>query len=199
MWELFSARKCKGRFLLSDDPVVLYNCDCYPTSEICHFPNDPDPFWRGTRVVYALSRDSILVISHIEHIDAPSRTKARRPRRNARSHDEAMISYLNIVNERELSEEQVATINYAIKRRASKYIASVCKDDLFPEKIVGEPRWVDIDKLFQTEDRSFLGKTEMIARYKDGTTVFTNAYGERDVVPGWFVREQERKKSQASS
>ena len=38
MWEMFSAKNCQTKFLLSDDPVTLYNCDCYPASPACTFP-----------------------------------------------------------------------------------------------------------------------------------------------------------------
>jgi hypothetical protein len=194
MWEIFSAKNASIKLILSDDPVVLYNCDCYPESEPCRYPHDPDAFWRGTRVIYPLSPDSVLVISHVEHADDPSRQKARRNRTNARSHDETIISYTHIINDRELNDEQIATINYLIKTRSVKYIASINKDHLFPEKIIGQPRWCEIDKFFYTKFPSFRNKTEIMVGYKDGTQLHANAFGERTVVPGWFVRQQEKKR-----
>ena len=110
-WEIFSARNSQTKLLLSDDPVTIYNCDCYPGSPACTYPHSPDPFWRGSRVIHPLSSESVLVISHKEHVDAPSRTHARRPRRNARSHDQVIFSYLDVVNQRELGVEDVCKVN----------------------------------------------------------------------------------------
>jgi hypothetical protein len=197
VWEIFSAKKASIKFILSDDPVVIYNLDCYPASLACQYPNDPDPFWRGSRVIFPLSPDAVLVISHIEHVDDPSRQKAQRPRRNARSYDETLISHTDIVNNRELSDENVATINYVLKTRAVRYVASQITDFLYPEKIVDNPKWCDIDRIFHAKHPSWRGETETYIRYKDGTIRHSNAFGERDIVPGWFVRQQEAKKGNA--
>jgi hypothetical protein len=188
VWEIFSAKESKTKFLLADDPVTQYNCDCYPASDPCRYPWDPNAFWRGTRVIYPLSADQLLVISHVEHVDDPSRQKARRDRRNARSYDEAVVSYADIINER-----KVATVNWILKTRAVKYVASVTEDDLYPEKIVGNPRWCDIDSIFYPKYPSFRTKSEIMVKYNDGSILHTNAFGERDIVPGWFVRQQEAK------
>lgn len=79
MWEIFSAKKASIKLLMSDDPIVIYNCDCYPGSDPCRYPHDPDPFWQGSRIIYPLSPDAVLVISHNEHVDNPSRAKALMP------------------------------------------------------------------------------------------------------------------------
>jgi len=195
MWEIFSAKESQTKFLLSDDPVTLYNCDCYPASQACTFPNDPDPFWCGTRMLYPLSPTSLLVITHNEHADDPRRSKARANRRNARSHDQAILSYTDIINERELSEEQVHQVNFVLKARATRYVASNSREDLYPERATGVPRWCDIDRIFYTRFKSFRTKSTLMVSYEDGSLMHSNAFGERDHVPGWFVRQQEAKKS----
>jgi hypothetical protein len=194
MWEIFSAKKAALKFIFSDDPVVIYNCDCYPGSDACQYPHDPDPFWRGSRVIYPLCANAVLVISHNEHVDDPSRQKARRPRRNARVFDQTLINYMDVLNQRELSDEDVAKINSVIKIRATRYVASATKANLFPEDIAGHPRWCEIDKLFYAEFPSSRTKTETMIKYEDGSIMHTNAFGERDIVPGWFVRQQEAKR-----
>ena len=158
------------------------------------YPYDPNPFWRGSRVIYPLSSEAILVLTHVEHADDPSRQKAKRPRRNARSHDHVLLSYTDVVNERELSDEEVITINYAIKMRAARWIASISQDHLYPERMLAPARWCEIDKLFYNEFSSFRSQSEIMVKYKDGTIMHSNAFGERDVVPGWFVRQQERRR-----
>lgn len=198
MWELFSAKNSQTKFLLSDDPVSLYNCDCYPVSPACTFPNDPHPFWRGTRMIYPLSPTVLLVITHNEHADDPRRSKARENRRNARSHDQAILSYTDIINERELSEEQVHQVNHVLKARATRYVASVSLEDLYPEKAIGVPRWCEIDRIFYTRHKSFRTQSTLMVRYNDGSLMHSNAFGERDYVPGWFVKEQEAKSNSKS-
>jgi hypothetical protein len=191
MWEIFSARDSDVKFLLSDDPVTIYNCDCYPASEVYRYPNDPDPYWRGSRVLYALSPNLVLVITHNEHVDDPKRAKARKDRRNARANDNTIISYTDVINDRELTSEQVTQINHVLKARASRYVASTQLDDLHPEKHMENIRWSDIDQIFYTKHKAFRTQTTMMAKYEDGSILHSNAFGERDVVPGWFVRQRE--------
>lgn len=193
-WEIFSIEDGETRFLLSDDPVVLYNMDCYPGSPNCRYPNDPHPFWRGTRVIHPLSQNRLLVLSHIEHVDEPSRKKACRNRIHARSHDQVMITYTDIQSDRKLSSNAVATVNFVVKVRAIRYVASTNPDDLYPERIVRRPKWADIDALFHQPYPTHLSKSETYIKYKDDSILFTDAHGRRDFVPGWFVKQSEKKK-----
>jgi hypothetical protein len=194
-WEMFSVEPdSPSHFLLSDEPVTLYNMDCFPASPICAFPNDPHAFWRGTRVLYPLSPNRLLVLSHKEHMDDPRRSKARQDRRNARSFGESIASYTHIKNSRTLKPEDVAKVNYILRARASRFVASANRDDLFPEAVVGTPYWPDLDTIFHSEYPSFMTGEKVMVRYEDGTILHENAFGERDVVPGWFVRQQEAKR-----
>lgn len=188
IWEIFSAHDSKEKFLLSDDPVTIYNCDCYPLSNVCAYPHDPDPFWRGSRVLWPLSADALLVLTHAEHCDEPSRTKARKPRRNARSGDDVLVSYTDITNERKLTDDDVKLVNIVIKTRASRYVASAIEEQLYPEQRMKAPRWHEIDALFYPKYRSSHTSRKTVIRYKDDSLMHTNAFGEREVVPGWFVR-----------
>jgi hypothetical protein len=51
---------------------------------------------------------------------------------------------LDVHRTRELDTQQVATINYVIKKRAVRYVAA-SPDFLVPETVVGDPRWSEID------------------------------------------------------
>jgi hypothetical protein len=168
--------------------------DCYPGAPPCAYPNDPPPFWRGTRVIHPLSADRLLVISHVQHVDSPDRAKARQERRNARSYDQVLISYTNIESNRTLTDREVQMINYVIKQRSIRYVASVNIEDLYPEKAVGQPKWANIDSIFHQDYPTFYSQSETFIKYRDDSLLFTNAYGERNFVPGWFVRQQEKKK-----
>jgi len=191
-WELFSAASSDVKFLLSDDPVVIYNMDCFPSSAVCQYPHTPNPFWCGSRVIYPLSSDVLLVITHVEHHDNPRRRLARRNRRNARAYDDALVSFTDIVNYRGFGSQEVSLINHVIKSRATRFVASACEQDLFPEEHIGNTRWSEIDELFRPEFPSYLSESEVIVRHEDDSLMFSNSFGERDYVPGWFVRSRDR-------
>ncbi len=192
-WELFSAKTSPTKFLVSDDPVVIYNCDCYSGAEICAYPRVPNPFWRGSRILYPLSPDMLLVITHKEHLDDPRRRLARRNRRNARAYDQVIMTFLDIVNYRAFTEEQVQKVNVIIKTRAKQHVASVREEDLFPERHIGAPRWADLAQLFQPDFPSYRSQSEIMVRYNDDSLLGSNAFGERQRVPGWFVRSREQR------
>ena len=107
------------------------------------------------------------------------------------------MSYTDIINERMLSTGQVNQVNYVIKARATRYVAGTSKDDLFPEKMIGTPRWCEIDNIFYTRFPSYRSESTLMVKYKDGSILHSNAFGERDHVPGWFVKQQEAKKKPA--
>lgn len=190
-WEIFSAARSTVKFLLSDDPILHYNMDCYPLFKECVYPSDPSPFWKGTRILYPLSPDRILVLTHSQHMDDPNREEARKNRRNARVYDQVMLNFTKVRNERELDDQQVATINGAIKARATRWIASARQEELFPKDQCEPTPWCEIDRLFHPEHRTSFSSSEVIVRYKDDSILFTNAYGERERVPGHFVRARE--------
>lgn len=189
IWEIFSTENEEICFLLSDDPVTFYNCDCYPGSSVCKYPNEPHPFWRGTRVLHPLSPNHLLVISHCEHVDNPSRRKARDYRTNARSWGDSLINWSAIDNYRTLNSQQVNSINHIIKERAIRYIAALNKEDLYPEKKARITRWTEIDDFFQPEFRSFHSSSKMIIGYKDGSSLHSDAFGRMTRVPNWFERQ----------
>jgi len=195
-WEIVGANESKQKFVFSDDPVTIYNCDHYPGSQMCQYPLDPHIFERGTRVVLPLNMNACLIISHIEHAKEPSRGKARQRRRNARAYDQTIISFLHIHRRRELNDREVATINYLIKRRAPRFVAAGQSQWLTPEALIGEPRWCEIDDTLQHKEFAMkLAGGEILVKYQDDSILSSNEYGEHSVVPGWFVRQRQRKDS----
>jgi len=190
-WEIVGAHQSQTKFIFSDDPATVYNCDHYPASQMCQFPLDPHIFERGTRIIFPLDRDNCLLISHIEHSKEPKRSKARLHRRNARAYDRTIISFLDVHRSRELTSVEVATINYVIKRRAVRYTAAGSEGDLNPESQIGDPSWCNIDAIFQHDGfpRKLAGG-EMMIKYEDESILSSNEYGEHSLVPGWFVRQR---------
>ncbi|MEH6696562.1 MAG: DUF4238 domain-containing protein [Hyphomonas sp.] len=177
LWQIFSVESEDSRFLLSDDPVTFYNMDCYPMSSDCLYPMDPNPFWRGTRVLFPLSSKKLLVLSHKEHVDIPSRTKARRLRRNARLYDSSVMSFTWIEHEKHLSESEVHALNYVIKSRAVRFVASAYENDLNQDKFLPK-KWSEIDAILQPTYPSHHAKSEVHFGFQDGRTQAFNAFGE---------------------
>ncbi len=190
-WEIVSASKSGHKFIYSDDPVTLYNCDHYPNSQMCRYPYDPHIFERGTRVIFPLDSECCLVVSHFEHANDPKRSRARQQRRNARAYDQTLLTYLDVHRTRELNTREVATVNYLIKKRAVRYVAAASPEWLSPERIVGEPRWSEIDATLHYDGFARkLASGETITKYVDDSVEFYNEFGERQFVPGWFVRRK---------
>jgi hypothetical protein len=196
-WEIVDAGKSEHKFIYSDDPVTFYNCDHYPNSQMCQFPYDPHIFERGTRVIFPLNSERCLIISHLEHATDPKRSRARQRRRNARAYDQAMLTYLDIHRTRVLTTREVATINYLIKKRAVRYVAGGSPEWLSPEGIVGEPRWSEVDSVLHYEGLARkLESGETITKYTDESVEFVNEFGERQFVPGRFVRRKKQAKTE---
>lgn len=178
-WEVFGIdENSTTSFLLSDDPVTLYNMDSFPASAHCRYPNDPDPFWRGTRVLFPLSSKKLLVLSHKEHIDDPSRAKARKLRRNAREYDQTIFSFTWVSHRKMLSTDEVTEVNRILKLRAVRFVAAYDHDILYPEKIKSERKWSDLDSLFQPEYPSSHTSSEVHFGFADGRSRAFNAFGE---------------------
>lgn len=93
VWEFFSREQDSTPFLLSDNPCTIYNSECFPLSSDCRYPHDPDPFWKGTRILHPLSPDKLLTLSHPEWVDNPRPRQAKNLRRNARIGDEAIFNW----------------------------------------------------------------------------------------------------------
>ena len=192
-WELVGANNSEHKFVYSDEPVTIYNCNHYPDSRMCQYPYDPHIFERGTRVIFPLDSNNCLIISHFEHANDPKRSRARQHRRNARAYDQTLLSYLDVHRTRELDTAQVATINQVIKKRAVRYVAAGSPDWLLPETIVGEPRWSEIDSaLHYNGFARKLASGETILKYTDESVESYNEFGERQSIPGWFVKSERR-------
>jgi hypothetical protein len=122
--------------------------------------------------------------------------RARDNRRNARLFDQTIISFEDVHKVRDLTADEVATINYAIKVRAPRYIAGGAESDLFPEKRVTPESWGSVDATLQ--HGGFAMKTavsDIMVSYKDGSLWATNDFGESTFVPASFVRQQKRKEA----
>ncbi|MEN8166528.1 MAG: hypothetical protein ABFR65_03510 [Pseudomonadota bacterium] len=172
--EVVSAEKSGVKFIVSDNPVTLYNSAFYPGNSQCSFPLDPGIELKGTRTIFPLDLNHCAVITNIEYARSPGKLKADKPRTNPRYFDETIINYDDIIRERSLNEQQVLSINYILKTRAQRYIAAAEEDWLYPEMTLKKKDWGKLDKTFVSKSVKLLGSDrEIFIGGKDGRLMAT--------------------------
>jgi hypothetical protein len=105
-----------------------------------------------------------------------------------------LLNLLDIHKNRSLAASEVATINYAIKARAPRFVAAANESWLYPERSIGRTKWADVDSVLNHKGFAWmLSAQETIIKYEDESILFTNPYGERKFVPGWFVKRNKKR------
>jgi len=172
--EIVSAEKSDIKFIVSDNPVTLYNSAFYPANKLCEFPSDPGIELKGTRTIFPLDLNYCAVLTNIEYARSPGKFKASKPRTNPRYFDQTIIKYDDIIRERVLNEQQVLAVNYILKSRAQRYIAAAEVDWLYPEKCLKKKDWSKLDKVFISKSIKLLGRDgEIFIGGKDGKLLAT--------------------------
>lgn len=151
--EIVSAEKSYTKFIVSDNPVTLYNSSFYPKSKECLFPHDPGIELKGTRTIFPLDLNHCAILTHLEYVRSPR--KATEPRTHARFFDDTIIMYHDIIRERYLDNQQVLAINFILKKRAHRYIAAARQEWLYPERFLKRKDWYELDKVFMSKAKNF--------------------------------------------
>lgn len=180
VWSIADASESATKFIVSDNPVTFYNQACFPASEWCRGANDPDIRLNGTHTIFPLSLNKILILSNLSWARNPY-GKPLKERPHAELFRPAMFKYTDIQTGRALSEEDVLTINYIIKKRAERYIAAAKKEWLYPENFLNNIRWDKIGKsyLLMPDPRSMTFSSEIIIGYDDKRSDFFDEYGRK--------------------
>lgn len=172
--EIVSAEESGVKFIVSDNPVTLYNSVFYPANSQCKFPFDPGIELKGTRTIFPLDLNHCAILTNIEYARSPGKFKAANPRTNPRYFDQTVVKYDEIIRERTLNEQQVLAINYILKSRAHKYIAAAKEEWLYPEKRLKKKDWRSFDKVFVSKSVKLLGRNgEIFIGGKDGKLLVT--------------------------
>jgi len=140
IWQVADASMSPVKFIISDQPVTVYNRVCGPKSQKCRGYNDPDVFLNGTHTIFPLSLDKILILTNLSWVRNPYQSSIT-PRPNPLPWRSAIFKYQDVQIGRQLSEEEVWEINYIIKRRAFRYIAAAKKEWLYPEEHIMSTDW----------------------------------------------------------
>lgn len=172
--EIVSAEKSNVKFIVSDNPVTLYNSVFYPANKKCKFPFDPGIELKGTRTIFPLDLNHCAILTNTEYARSPGKFKAAKLRTNPRYFDQTIIKYDDIIRERKLNEQQILSINYILKSRAQRYIAAAKKEWLYPEKLLKKKDWSTLDKVFVSKSVKLLGRdSEIFIGGKDGKLMAT--------------------------
>lgn len=169
-WAIADASESNTKFIISDNPVTVYNIGCFPGSAICKPPGDPEPWLAATHTYFPLSLDKILILTNTTWVRNPygNPLKARPNPSPARS---TIFKTTKIQTGRSLSEQEVREINYITKKRALRYIASPVEEWLYPEKYLSTTHWSKLGRglLFMPDPREVEFSSQIIVGgYKDG-------------------------------
>ncbi|TXN17228.1 hypothetical protein FV219_00640 [Methylobacterium sp. WL122] len=180
VWEIVSSTESGVSFLLTDNPVSFYNARLFPLAPEIKYPNDVGLNEVGTRTIFPLNATACLIITHLQ-FTRKSKVNPRKIRTNARAYQSTMFDLTGIQHGRQLSADEVLKINLILKRKATRYIAAVDEDTLYPERGVSTDMWSKLD-----EDWFMLPNlykipfvSEIFAGFDNGSSWSMDEYGRK--------------------
>lgn len=185
--EIVSAERAGVKFILSDHPVTVYNHAVPPSDARNQHPGDPSPALKGSQTLFPLGPDHLLILTNLEYAKDP----AVRPdvkRTFARNYQPTMVSTIEFIKTRYLTDVQVAEVNFVIKARATRYVAGSRREDLYPEKVVSKS-WADLRATFLPpagELYRFGG--EMFASFENGHVRYQDEFGRTEKPREWLLK-----------
>ena len=198
--EIVNASTSNTKFIVSDNPVTLYNPSCYPKSKYCSYPRDPGIHFKGTRTIFPLDLNHCVILTNKEYARSPGKLKELKPRTNARLHDSTITRYDDMIRDRELAEIEVIKINYILKSRAHRYIAAGKEDWLYPENNISDTDWRKFNKILISNKFNHMGRDgQIFIGGANGKLIATqDEFGRKPTsAEEWKERELEMKKMKA--
>lgn len=178
--EIFEAAQSATKFIFSDHPVTFFNPHVFPKDRTIPEGLDAPQHWLGTQTLVPLDKERLMVITHREWGRKQGEIRSRKPRTNPRLFDNPLITYDGIQRGRQLSEKQVREVNYIIKMRAERYIASCTEEELFPERHLKTTLWNKLGRfLLPRGHATALQSGFMTVKMQDGTYYFQDEFGRR--------------------
>lgn len=174
--EIVSAEKADVRFIVSDDPVTIYNPAHHPESDKCKYPSDPLLESVGSQTIFALNQDLCLILTHLEYAQEPHRANSSAARTNARFYGNSLVRTDAFIRKRYLNNHEVTAINLVLKSRCRRYLAAAKAEWLFPENQCVY-KWDEIPQVLLPKDDLWKFGGEIYVGYKDGTTQYQDAFG----------------------
>ncbi|WP_447784915.1 hypothetical protein [Pseudomonas germanica] len=172
--EIVSAKDSDVKFLITDNPVTLYNPAYLPEENLAR---EPSSHWNGTQIIYALDADHLLILTHLDYAKTQPNLDLLADRINSRSVGRSLINTQSWIRARSLSREEVININHVLKVNACQYLAAVDKSWLYPEQHFAGS-WADIAAVLKPpDDGLFDFGGEMYIGYQDGSVDYQDSYG----------------------
>ena len=174
--EIVSAEVSDVKFITSDHPVTIYNHAVPPTNGACAYPLDPGIALRGSQTIYPMDRDHCLILTNLEYAKDPSISPLGK-RTFARNYRQSLTRIDAFIRTRRLNAQEVAQINFIVKKRARRFIGAGRKEWLYPERTVTKP-WSELRKtLLPPEGGMFHFGGEMFVKYESGDVHYQDEYG----------------------
>jgi hypothetical protein len=180
VWAIVDATEAVTKFIVSDQPVTLYNQECFPSSAWCRGFRDPEIWRNGTQTIFPLSSTKALIFTNLSWVRNPYGEGTRlRPHPNPLR--TAMFNFTAIQTGRKLSDVEVNQMNFIIKKRAYRHIAAAEEEWLYPERHIPSEHWRKLNDryLLMPDPRSMTFGGEIVIGYKGGGSDVFDEYGRR--------------------
>ncbi len=192
VWQIADATLSPTKFIISDNPVVVYNRECFPDSHVCKGFRDPDVRCAASHTYFPLSPNKVLILTNLSWVRDPYQ-KPMKIRPNPEFMRPAMFKFTDIQVDRYLTEEEVLQINYVTKKRASRYISAAKEEWLYPERHIKSKHWRKLGDgyLFMPDPRHIHGGGEIFIGYGNGRSDAYSAYGHKPWQDGYEDKERD--------
>jgi len=186
--EIVSAEESDVKFITSDHPVTIYNHAAPPTDAACAYPLDPGIALRGSQTIYPMDRDHCLILTNLEYAKNPD-TGPLEKRTFARNYRQSITKIDSFIRERKLTAQEVAQINFIIKKRARRYIGGGRQEWLYPERTVTQP-WSELRKTLMPPELGLYGfGGEIFAQYESGYVHYQDQFGRTEKPREFLIKK----------
>lgn len=179
-WQIASAERSPTKFIVSDNPVTIYNMGIFPRNRQFDRIVEPDIRRVGSQIIFPLSSEKVLILTNLSWVRNPFQNPLRfQP--NPKLLRNTIFNGTDVQIGRLLSEVEVCQINYIIKVMAERYVAAPERDWLFPESKLSSTHWSRFGKefLLHPDPRCVSMGGSVYVGYKDGTSEAWNEFGHR--------------------
>lgn len=196
IWQIARADCSATKFLISDNPVTVYNQKVFPGNKAFLKNFEPDIRRVGSQTIFPLSTNTVLILTNLSWARNPFQNPlAIHP--NPQFLRNTVFNGTDVQVGRLLSEIEVLQINYIIKRMANRYIAAPVKEWLYPEERLKSTLWSTFGKslLLHPEPRCIHMGGTMYMGYEDGSSEAWDAHGRRPWDSNFEEEKRERRDS----
>jgi hypothetical protein len=124
----------------------------------------------------------------LEYAKDPS-TSPLEKRTFARNYRQSMTKIDSFIRERKLTAQEVAQINFIIKKRARRYIGGGRKEWLYPERTVTQP-WSELRKTLMPPEIGLFGfGGEIFVKYASGDVHYQDEFGRTEKPREFLIKK----------